>query len=82
MSDIIKKYLEEHKAYGRGYLQYKHWARVVAFFLDTTDRSVIKKQFNELVKDDVFYVEKRGYRFYYKYKSRNEPPVDKFILYF
>tara|TARA_R100000654_G_scaffold19326_1_gene39540 strand:- start:3536 stop:3781 length:246 start_codon:yes stop_codon:yes gene_type:complete len=78
----IKNYLVEKKAYTRGFLQYKHWSKVVAYFLETIDRREIKKTFNELVKEDLFYVEKRGYRFYYKYKSRDEPPVDKFILYF
>lgn len=84
----LYQYLESHKAWSRGYLQYKYWACVIKYLYIDIDidncedesKVIIKQLFNKALYQNIFYIKKIDFRYYYKYKSINEKPIDIFTV--
>ena len=80
--DKVKSYCKSHQAYKRGFLNYSIWRRTIGYCIDNNDKSVIKKLFDELVKDNFFLVKRIKYRFYYKVNDGEEILSNNYTLFF
>lgn len=75
-------FLESKEAWNKNHIQYKYWANIIRYVYGDATPYNIKKIFNKALSNDLFFVQKRSHRLYYKYKSIREPYKDRYTLHF